>query len=81
MPSTYSPQMINAVTTAAASDAAAGTSWTKGQPSPSTMRGASGSYVDSAQFPCINTQANPLSGLPARDPNNIAVPPQAPVTP
>ena len=81
VPSTYSPQMINAVTTAAASDAAAGTSWTKGQPSPSTMRGASGSYMDSAQFPCINTQANPLSGLPARDPNNIAVPPQAPVTP
>ena len=78
IPAAYSPQMIAAVTSSAATDSAAGTSWTKAQPQPTTKSSA---YLASAQFPCINTTANAVSGLPARDPNNVAVPPQAPVTP
>jgi phosphatidylserine/phosphatidylglycerophosphate/cardiolipin synthase-like enzyme len=78
IPAAYSPQMIAAVTSSAATDSAAGTSWAKAQPQPTTKSSA---YLASAQFPCINTTANAVSGLPARDPNNVAVPPQAPVTP
>jgi uncharacterized protein YjbI with pentapeptide repeats len=78
VPAVYSPQMIAAVTSSAATDSAAGTSWTKAQPQP---KAKSSGYLSSAQFPCINTRANAASGLPPRDPNNVAAPPQAPVTP
>ena len=77
IPATYSPQMVAAVTTAAASDAAQGTSWTKAQPQ---MSSGSSGYMSAAQFPCINMQQNATSGLPARDPANPAAPPQASVT-
>ncbi|MFM9017996.1 MAG: phospholipase D-like domain-containing protein [Actinomycetota bacterium] len=71
--SVYSPQMIAAVTSAGASDSAAGTSWLKAQaqddgPYPKTW--------SPGQFPCINTQENADSGLPARLTTNIPVPPQ-----
>lgn len=74
IPAAYSPQMIAAVTTAAASDAAAGTSWLKGQP---RSQPPSSPYIGSAQFPCINRQQDPTSGLPPRNPANPAAPPQA----
>ena len=75
IPAVYSPQMIATVTTAASADAAKGTSWAlaTGGKAPYSP------YTGSAQFPCINTQANPTSGLPPRDPANPASPPQAPV--
>lgn len=79
IPATYSPQMVAAVTTAAASDAAQGTSWTSARPKTSSGSGSSG-YMSAAQFPCINTQQNPASGLPPRDPANPATPPQASTT-
>ena len=76
--SVYSPQMISVVTSAAASDAAAGTDWKNAKPRtdppyPSTY--------NAAQFPCINQQENPVSGLPARDVTAIPAPPQASATP
>ena len=75
IPATYSPQMISAVTTAAAVDGPNGTPWAKAVgPNPPYEP-----FVGSAQFPCINTQANPTSGLPPRDAANPAAPPQAPV--
>ena len=84
IPATYSPQMIGAVTSAAAQDAAAGTSWANAKPktgsTPSPTLGSS-SYVGSAQFPCINVQANPTSGLPARNDVDPKAPPQAPLLP
>ena len=71
---TYSPQMIAAVTSAAVSDVASGTSWLQAQPQGG---GGSGSYASSAQFPCIDMTSNATSGLPLRDPAKVAVPPQA----
>lgn len=73
IPAVYSPQMIWAVTTAASRDAAAGTSWALNQKGPKDTY-ASTWY--SGQFPCINTQENAVSGLPARLTTNIPVPPQ-----
>ena len=80
IPATYSPQMIAAVTSSGAIDAAAGTSWTSGQPKPkpASKTVSSSSYLSSAQFPCINMTSNATSGLPLRDPLSPAVPPQAP---
>lgn len=78
IPAVYSPQMLATVTSAAASDAALGMSWGVATgPAP----GPPPSFQGSAQFPCINMQANPDSGLPKRDTNDIKAPPQAPVTP
>lgn len=77
IPAVYSPQMLATVTTAAASDAALGTSWKSAtgpyQPGPP--------FIGAAQFPCINMQANPDSGLPVRNTANIPSPPQASATP
>lgn len=78
IPAVYSPQMIAAVTSSAATDSAAGTSWLLAQPQDDPPGPP---YMGSAQFPCINTQANPTSGLPPRDAANPQSPPQAPVTP
>ena len=71
---TYSPQMIAAVTSAAASDSAAGTSWLQAQPQTDPTPPP---YASAAQFPCINRDANAATGLPVRDPAAPAAPPQA----
>jgi len=58
-----SPSMVAGVQTAAAKDAPAGKPWPTGTASRTIT---SGGFVPSAQFPCINTQANADTGLPVR---------------
>jgi len=59
----FSPSMVAGVQQAAAKDAPAGKPWPTGTASRTVK---SGGFVPSAQFPCINTQANADTGLPVR---------------
>ena len=59
----FSPSMIAGVQNAAAKDAPVGKPWPTGTASRTVK---SGTFVPSAQFPCINTQANADTGLPVR---------------
>lgn len=61
----YSPSMISGVLNAGKADAAIGKPWPNAPVFPPSSLSSSG-YSPSAQFPCINRDANADTGLPVR---------------
>lgn len=71
---------VNQVQTTFATDFAAGTPWPSGgvpgPPAPPTPAAGTTPSFSQLQMPCIAPAINPDSGLPPRDPNAVAAPPQ-----
>jgi phosphatidylserine/phosphatidylglycerophosphate/cardiolipin synthase-like enzyme len=89
IPSLLSVSGMNQIMTSFASDRATGNAWTTQTLPKSQQQATPATLINSIQLPCIpkaytasgsNKQSTPnaQSGLPTRDPANVAAPPQAP---